>query len=258
MSKLLLTSLGLAGALAGSLTATAQTTPPAGSPPTGVRPASAPGAPAPRLALPAAPKGTGRLTGTVLDAATKKPVQFATVALLPAASDTPIDGTACDERGKFVLKGLAAGSYRVQISFLGYGTRTETVTIADGTTDLDNVTLASTAQKLNEVTVTGERDVIETKPDRIVYNADRDITNSGGTAADVLRKVPLVNVDPDGNVELRGTSNVRVLINNKPSGIVASSVADAMKQIPADQIKSVEVITTPSAKYDAEGTGGKV
>jgi hypothetical protein len=208
------------------------------------------------LALPEAPKGAGRLTGTVLDAATKKPVQFATVALLPAASDTPIDGTTCDERGKFVLKGLAAGSYRVQISFLGYGNRMETVTITDGTTDLGSVSLTATAQKLGEVTVTGERDVIETKPDRIVYNAEKDLTNAGGTAADVLRKVPLVNVDPDGNVELRGTSNVRVLINNKPSGIVASSVADAMKQIPADQIKSVEVITTPSAKYDAEGTGG--
>ncbi|WP_165370507.1 outer membrane beta-barrel family protein [Hymenobacter persicinus] len=237
--------------------ALAQTTPPAGSS------AARPGQPA--TAVPAAPKalelntaprGAGRLTGLVLDAATKKPVEFATVALLPATGATPLDGTVCDEKGRFVLKGLAAGTYRVQISFLGYSTRTESATVTDGTTDLGTVQLSSTAQKLGEVTVTGERDVIETKPDRIVYNAEKDITNSGGTAADVLRKVPLVSVDPDGNVELRGTSNVRVLINNKPSGIVASSVADAMKQIPADQIKSVEVITTPSAKYDAEGTGG--
>jgi outer membrane receptor protein involved in Fe transport len=223
--------------------------------PAGTRPVGT-SAPAPRLALPDSPKGTGRITGTVLDAATKKPVEFATVALLPATGERPLDGTAADERGRFVLKGLAAGAYRVQVSFLGYSVRVETVTVADGTVDLGNLLLASTAQKLGEVTVTGERDVVETKPDRIVYNADRDLTNTGGTAADVLRKVPLVNVDPDGNVELRGTSNVRVLINNKPSGIVASSVADAMKQIPADQIKTVEVITTPGAKYDAEGTGG--
>ncbi|PJJ54586.1 outer membrane beta-barrel family protein [Hymenobacter chitinivorans] len=233
----------------------AQTTPPAGTP--AARPGQAPGAAAPKpLALPTAPRGAGRLTGGVLDATTKKPVEFATVALLPADGNQPIDGTVCDDKGRFVLKGLAAGTYRVQLSFVGYVTRTENVTITDGTTDLGTLQLTSAAQKLGEVTVTGERDVVETKPDRIVYNAEKDITNSGGTAADVLRKVPLVNVDPDGNVELRGTSNVRVLINNKPSGIVASSVADAMKQIPADQIKSVEVITTPSAKYDAEGTGG--
>ncbi|HEX8425279.1 TonB-dependent receptor domain-containing protein [Hymenobacter sp.] len=258
MNKLLFTSLGLAGLLAGAETASAQTTPPAGTPPAGARPAATPGAatPAPRLALPETPKGAGRVTGTVLDAATKKPVQFATVALLPATGEKPIDGTAADERGRFVLKGLAPGSYRVQVSFLGYGNQMANVTVTDGTTDLGNLALTATTQKLGDVTVTGERDIIETKPDRIVYNAEKDITNSGGTAADVLRKVPLVNVDPEGKVELRGTSNVRVLINNKPSSIVSSSVADAIKQIPADQIKSIEVITTPSAKYDAEGTGG--
>ncbi|MET4105463.1 TonB-dependent receptor [Hymenobacter sp. UYP22] len=237
----------------------AQTAPPAGTPPAGQRPAGAPGQPGAAAAkpiLPTAAKGTGRLEGTVLDAATKKPVEFATITLLPLSGTTPLDGGVCDERGRFKLQGLAAGEFRLQISFIGYATQTRNVTITGGLTTVPTINLEGTAQKLGEVTVTGERDVIETKPDRIVYNAEKDLTNTGGTAADVLRKVPLVNVDPDGNVELRGTSNVRVLINNKPSGIVASSVADAMKQIPADQIKSVEVITTPSAKYDAEGTGG--
>ncbi|MBX0291285.1 TonB-dependent receptor [Hymenobacter sp. HSC-4F20] len=247
---LLLTSLLAAPVLA-------QTTPPAGTPVGGQRPAGAPAGAAPaRPILPAAAKGAGRLEGTVLDATTKKPVEFATVTLLPLSGNTPVDGGVCDERGRFALKGLTAGEFRLQISFVGYATQTRTVTVTSGLTAVGTVQLASSAQNLGEVKVTGERDVIETKPDRIVYNAEKDLTNSGGTAADVLRKVPLVNVDPDGNVELRGTSNVRVLINNKPSGIVASSVADAMKQIPADQIKSVEVITTPSAKYDAEGTGG--
>ncbi|MDU0369449.1 TonB-dependent receptor domain-containing protein [Hymenobacter endophyticus] len=237
----------------------AQTAPPAGAPPAGQRPAGAPGQPGAAAAkpiLPTAAKGTGRLEGTVLDATTKKPVEFATITLLPLSGTTPLDGGVCDERGRFKLQGLAAGEFRLQISFIGYATQTRNVTITGGLTTVPTISLEGTAQKLGEVTVTGERDVIETKPDRIVYNAEKDLTNTGGTAADVLRKVPLVNVDPDGNVELRGTSNVRVLINNKPSGIVASSVADAMKQIPADQIKSVEVITTPSAKYDAEGTGG--
>ncbi|WP_426493247.1 TonB-dependent receptor domain-containing protein [Hymenobacter sp. 102] len=238
----------------------AQTTPPAGAPPVQRGAAGGPGQPGAatpaKPILPTAAKGTGRLEGTVLDAATKKPVEFATITLLPLSGTTPLDGGVCDERGRFKLQGLAAGEFRLQISFIGYATQTRNVTITSGLTTVPTISLEGTAQKLGEVTVTGERDVIETKPDRIVYNAEKDLTNTGGTAADVLRKVPLVNVDPDGNVELRGTSNVRVLINNKPSGIVASSVADAMKQIPADQIKSVEVITTPSAKYDAEGTGG--
>ena len=231
--------------------ALAQTTPPAGQ-----RPAGPPAAGAAKPLLPTAPKGTGRLEGVVLDATTKKPVEFATVALLPLSGTTPLDGTVCDEKGRYDLKGLAAGQYRLQVSFLGYTAQMVPVTVTDGLTNVPAVRLAATTQNLGEVTVTGERAVIETKPDRIVYNADKDITNSGGTAADVLRKVPLLSVDPDGGVQLRGSSNIRVLIDNKPSAIVASSVADALKQIPADQIKSVEVITTPSAKYDAEGTGG--
>lgn len=216
-----------------------------------------PAAPKP-LVLPEAPKGTGRLSGTVLDGATKKPVEFATVALLPATGDTPIDGTVADEKGRFSLRGLAPGAYRLQLSFLGYAALTRDVTVTSGPTDLGALGLTASAQQLGDVTVTGEKETIEVKPDRIVYNADRDLTNKGGMAADVLRKVPLLNVDLDGNVQLRGSSNIRVLINNKPSSILAGSVADALKQLPADQIASVEVITTPGAKYDGEGTAGIV
>ncbi|SDX80334.1 TonB-dependent receptor domain-containing protein [Hymenobacter psychrophilus] len=245
------TPLALFAATLLTAPALAQTGPPAGQRPAGTAPAAAPARPL----LPAA-KGTARLEGTVLDATTKKPVEYATVALLPLSGTTPLDGTVCDEKGRFELKGLAEGQFRLQFSFIGYAPQTVAVTVGGGLMTVPVVRLESTAQKLGEVTVTGERDIIETKPDRIVYNAEKDITNSGGTAADVLRKVPLLSVDPDGGLQLRGSSNIRVLIDNKPSSIVASSVADALKQIPADQIKSVEVITTPSAKYDAEGTGG--
>jgi len=227
---------------------------PAGGP-NGI-PTGAPGAQA--LTTLPAPRGNGRISGVVLDGATKKPVEFATVALLPATGDKPVDGTLADEKGRFSIKGLAAGEYRLQLSFIGYGTLTQPVTLADGkmTVDLGTVELKGTAQELTEVTVTGERPVVESKPDRLVYNAAQDNTNKGGTAADVLRKAPMVSVDPDGNLQLRGSSNVRVLINGKPSAVVAGDVASALKALPADQIKNVEVITSPSAKYDGEGSAG--
>jgi outer membrane receptor protein involved in Fe transport len=122
--------------------------------------------------------------------------------------------------------------------------------------DLGTITIRTAAKLLNEVTVEGQKSLIEERVDRTVYNAENDATAKGGDATDVLKRVPLLSVDMEGNVSLRGNQNVTVLINNKPSSIVASSVGDALKQIPADQIKSVEVITSPSAKYDAEGSAG--
>ncbi|KAA9331657.1 TonB-dependent receptor [Hymenobacter busanensis] len=224
--------------------------------PTGA-PGGAPTKAAAPLAIPA-PRGNGRISGTVLDGTTKQPVEFATVALLPATGEKPVDGTVADDKGKFVLKGIAPGSYRLSISFIGYGALVQPVTLAEGkmSVDLGSLALASQAKQLEGVTVTGERPIVESKPDRLVYNATQDATNKGGTAADVLRKAPMVSVDPDGNLQLSGSSNVKVLINGKPSAIVANDVAQALKQLPGDQIKSVEVITSPSAKYDGEGSAG--
>jgi outer membrane receptor protein involved in Fe transport len=205
-----------------------------------------------------AAKGTGRVMGRVLDAATQKPIEYATVALLPATGTTPLTGTTCDEQGRFELKELPSGSFRLQISFVGYTTRVEPVSLTGSTTDLGALTLTASAQNLAGVTVTGEKPMVETKPDRLVYNAEQDPSNTGGTASDILRKTPLVNLDGEGNVQLRGTSNVRILINNKPSALLSGNLAEALKQIPADQIKAIEVVTAPSAKYDAEGSGGVI
>src|SRR5690606_12066458 len=168
------------------------------------------------------------------------------------------DGTVADEKGKFVLNKVVAGEYKILNTFIGYANKTiSNITLAKGQElDLGAIRLSSNTKTLNEVTVTGQAALIEEKVDRLVYNAEKDITAKGGDATDILRKVPLLTVDLDGNVSLRGSQNIKVLVNNKPSTIIANSVADALKQIPADQIKSVEVITSPSAKYDAEGSGG--
>jgi outer membrane receptor protein involved in Fe transport len=180
------------------------------------------------------------------------------VAVLDGAGKV-INGGVCGDDGKFVLPGIPAGTYTVQISFLGYKSeeRPGVAVPADGgAVALGTIRLGASAQALKEVVVTGRKQLIEERVDRTVYNADVDKTTAGGDATDVLKRVPLLSVDLDGNVSLRGSSNIRVLINNKPSTIAASSIADALKQIPADQIQTVEVITSPSAKYDAEGSGG--
>ena len=209
------------------------------------------------------PKGTAKIIGSVIDstksdATPAKAVEFASVALLNKATGKTVDGTVADEKGKFALTKLVAGDYQVLISFVGFRNKTiSNLTLTNGQTlDLGIIRLSANTKTLEEVTVVGQAALVEEKVDRLVYNADKDITAKGGDATDILRKVPMLTVDLDGNVSLRGSQNIRVLINNKPSTIVASSVADALKQIPADQIKTVEVITSPSAKYDAEGSGG--
>ena len=206
----------------------------------------------------AVPKGSAKVSGVLTDSTTGKPVEYATVALINATTGKPIDGAISDGRGRFTLKNLPEGEFKLQYSFIGYQTRNSApVTLAKNTDmNLGSVTMAPDVQLLGEVTVTGQRAMIEEKVDRLVYNAEKDLTARGGDASDILRKVPMLSVDLDGNVSLRGSSNIRVLINNKPSTIVAASVADALKQLPADMIKSVEVITSPSAKYDAEGSAG--
>jgi outer membrane receptor protein involved in Fe transport len=202
--------------------------------------------------------GRGTLVGTVVDKKSQQPIAFATVALISATTGKPIDGAVCDEAGHFTLRGLLAGTYNLQVSFVGYKPLEQAgVTLTGGAeTLLGTLALESAPAQLGEVLVQGQRVLVEEKVDRTVYNAEQDHTTQGGDAIDVLRRVPLLSVDLNGNVSLRGSTTIKVLLNNKPSTIMAGSIADALKQLPADQIKAVEVITAPSARYDAEGAVG--
>lgn len=204
-------------------------------------------------------KGNGKITGVVIDGDSNQPVEFANIALIDPKTGKPVNGSVADDKGKFSITKISPGTYQVQISFIGYETKNiDNVVLGErkNSIDLGTIKVGSEAKVLGEVVVEGQKQLVEERVDRTIYNAENDKTTAGGDATDVLRRVPLLSVDLDGNVSLRGNSNLRVLINNKPSTIAASSVADALKQIPADQIKSVEVITSPSAKYDAEGSSG--
>lgn len=200
----------------------------------------------------------GRISATVIDSLTKQPVEYAVVALYPKDKTQSINGGVTDEKGKFTLQNVVPGEYRVVVGFMGYKSKTIVAITTGAKLDLNlgNVELLSTETKIESVEFVGTKPLVENKIDKLVYNAEQDITNVGGDATDVMRKVPMLTVDADGNLQLRGSSAVRVLINGKPSGTMAGSVADALKMIPADQIKNVEVITSPSAKYDSEGAGG--
>jgi len=199
-----------------------------------------------------------QISGRVVEKKSGEPIAYAAAVLLEAGTGKNITGGVADGNGEFFLTGFKEGKYTLQVSFMGFSTLEEAVNITAGKAaiNLGNLSLDEESLTLQEVTVQGQRDLIEEKVDRTIYNAENDKTTVGGDASDVLRRVPMLSVDLDGNVSMRGSQNIRVLIDNKPSTIAASSIADALKQIPADEIKSVEVITSPSAKYDAEGSGG--
>jgi len=196
------------------------------------------------------------LTGTIVDATTKKGVEGATVSWSQKGGAKKSGATASDAAGKFSIAITDSGTYILRITAVGFKEQTVSLTASVEGYHLGELALVSGTGTLAEVIIKTDKPLIEQKADRLVYNAEKDLSTLGGTAADVLRNVPMLSVDGNGNVQLRGSSNIRVLVNNKPSSIIAVSVADALRQLPADVVKAVEVITSPGAKYDAEGTAG--
>lgn len=203
----------------------------------------------------------GKIEGKVIDSLSNDAVGFATISLKKKGSSIVIDGVLSEDNGLFKFDNVVTGAYDLYVSFLGYNEKkvaaVET-TLKSPDINIGNVSLVPATFLLDAVEIKEERTLIENKADKLVFNAENDASIAGGDATDVLRKVPMLSVDLNGNVSLRGSQNVRILINGKPSGMFASNVADALKMFPADQIKQVEVITSPSAKYDAEGSAGLI
>ena len=204
---------------------------------------------------------TGTILGKLIDSVSNLPLQSATVSVYAAGKAKPLRRAATDSTGEFVLAKIPPGSYTVAIEYVGFRTiniRNVVVTPGEDIVNLKRIyTLPKTSTE-QSVVVTAPPKLIDNKIDKMVFNAERDISASTGVATDLLQKVPQVSVDVDGNVELQGSSNILFLINGKPSTIFGSNITDVLQAIPASEIKSIEVITNPGAKYDANAAGGVI
>lgn len=200
----------------------------------------------------------GAVRGTLLDAATGQPIPFASVVLLHLPDSTAMADAQTTEAGAFALEKLRLGTYVLRANVLGYrpGRRALTLSEATPVAQLGQLRLRPAATQLTEVVVQGERPPVTANLDKRVVNVAKDLTAVGGTATDVLQNVPSVSVDQTGAVSLRGNPSVTIFIDGKPSGAAGGGGATSLDQIPASSIDRIEVITNPSARYDAAGSGG--
>jgi len=195
------------------------------------------------------------VTGTVLDKDVNQPLEYATIVFFSKKENRIVTGGITDASGNFSIV-VPSGTYDVSVEYISYKTKSIPNKVITKDTDLGILGIAIDVESLGEVQVIAERTTVEIKLDKKIYNVGKDLTVRGGTVSDVLDNVPSVSVDVEGNVSLRGNENVTILINGKPSGLVGLNSSDALRQLPAESIERVEVITSPSARYDASGTAG--
>ena len=183
------------------------------------------------------------------------PLEYASVVLIENQNPTKKVGVATDFDGNFSID-ITPGTYTVQLDYISFKQKKIANKTFTQNTNLGKLFLSADLAQLSEISVVAERSTVEIKLDKKVYNVGKDMVVKGGTAGDVLNNVPSVTVDTDGTVALRGNSSVRILIDGRPSGIVGINIENFLRTLPADAIEKVEVITSPSARYDAEGGGG--
>lgn len=196
-----------------------------------------------------------KLTGIVQDKQGAVPLEYATITLIDTKNPTSITGGITNFDGEFSIE-APAGIYDIKVEFISFEPLEFKAQKLFKNTSLGTVKLEISAATLEEVTVIAEKTTVEYKLDKQIYNVGKDLTVRGASVSDVLDNVPSVSVDVEGNVALRGNDDVRILINGKPSGLIGLSGTEALRQLPAESIERVEIITSPSARYDAEGSAG--
>lgn len=196
------------------------------------------------------------ISGTVIDNTLKQPVAYAAIVIKSEDGNKTITGGITTEDGNFEIKKLPEGSFIMEVQFIGYKTYSQKLVITKKSrkVEVGTITLVEDTEELSEVEVVAERTTIEQRVDRKVINVGKDLTTAGATASDIMNNIPSVNVDSQtGDISMRGNSNVRVMVDGKLSNV---PVAQLLRQIPSTSIKSIELITNPSAKYNPEGMSG--
>ncbi len=196
-----------------------------------------------------------KITGKILDSDSGQPLEYATFVLQKADDPSQVTGGITDPSGLFEIE-TAPGTYNIRVEYISYKTYARDGQTYNSSIDLGSIRLSPDVAQLQEVEVVGEKTTVEVRLDKKIYNIGKDITTSGGNVSDALNNIPSVSVDVEGGISLRGNDNVRILINGKPSALAGFGSTDVLQQLPADAIEKVEVITSPSARYDAEGTAG--
>lgn len=200
----------------------------------------------------------GKVKGVVMDGGLGGPLEFVTVQVKEKGTGKVVQGSVTGSDGNYTIGGLKKGEYIVTFSYIGYEELSKNISIASNNQilNLGELTLEEDANQLGEVEVVGKRPQMRFEIDRKVFDATQDIAADGGSASDLLSNIPSVEVDNEGAVSLRGNSSVTIWINGKASGLTADNQADILDMMPAEDIKQVEVITNPSARYSPEGTAG--
>lgn len=198
----------------------------------------------------------GGVTGRVVDATTKRPIEFVNVVIYNPSTQKNVSGSLTNQEGVFNISAIPNGKFELRVSFVGYNAYTKEVNVSGANIAMATIELSENSKVLKEVSVVGQGSQMRFDIDKKVFSVDQNIAAAGGSATDVLQNIPSVDVDNDGNVSLRNNSSVEIWINGKPSGLTADNRAQVLQQMPAENIESIEIMTNPSAKFNPEGTAG--